>query len=220
MLGKPRAAQFWNRRYATVNGAKIEQILLSFHEQTLDLAPAMPNLDVKIAKALRGLGIEPEEYAVLSLKKFSSSMAAALPRKRHELANELQDDLVAAMEQSFCQLLLKKKYYPQSCGGEGMAQLHKDLMLSVGPAISTNFDRIFEKHLCPAIKGDMREDVYSALCGCAEENLSDPLFYQIAFLATGRFEEAERIGNVLEFFKQGNFPCGMTAGGVFFILTA
>lgn len=203
-----------------MNGAKIEETLLPFHEQVLDLAPAMPNLDVKMTRALAGLGIEPEEYAVLSLKKFSGSMAAALPQKQRELANELQGDLVAAMKQNFCRILLKKKYYPKSCGGEGMAQLHKDLLLSVGSAIATSFDRTVEKHLCPAIKSGIREDVYSALCGCAEENLSDPLFYQIAYLATGRFEEAERIGNVLEFFKQGNFPCGMTAGGVFFILTA
>lgn len=220
MLGKPITVQEWNRSYSTVNGARMVRALLPYHKQALDLGPELPQLNTRMDIALAGIGVAPKRYAKLSLKKFSYRVSSVTEKEKAEIVGEFLKNLESAAKRNVGALCREAKHYPKGCGGEGMGQLYADLMESVGRGVESGLFHGLEKRLGKTIQGGMREDLCGALFNCAHESLWHPIYYQVGFIAAGKLEEAERIGSILKFFQEGNYPCGMMDEKTFLILVA
>ncbi len=220
MFGRPVAVQEWNRKYSTLNGKEIVKAIMPYHKKILDLRPGIPGLETKMDAALAGIGVVPKIYTKLSLRKFSRVISSVLQPEKERLKGEFERDLLQAMEYSVGALCRSAKHYPKECGGLGMGRLYTDLTESIGHYFEGALYENFEKRLGKAVQGDMREDLCAALFNCAHASLWHPLYYQVGFIATGKFEEAKKMEALLAFSKEGNYPCGMMDNKTFLILVA
>lgn len=220
MWGRPITVQEWNRNFSTINGSRMVKVLLPYHKNGLMLRPGMPQLDAKMDIALAGIGVAPQRYAKLSLRKFSHTISCVSHEEKVRLKEEFERDLLQAMEYSLGSLCRRGKHCPEECGGAGMGKLYTDITESIGRDLEGGLYESFEQRLGKAIQGDMREDLCAALFNCAHASFWNPLYYQLGFIAAGRLEEAEKMEALLAFFKAGNYPCGMMNNRTFLILVA
>lgn len=102
MFGNIRSAEDWNRITGTDKGHEIYDALWIFHERPIKLKPALPDLDSRLASALRCVGIEAHHAAAISLAALSRSIdvvpEAMRPWMARDIAGAVQRSLKSHLD--------------------------------------------------------------------------------------------------------------------------